>query len=159
GSLVCLSDARTRDGGALEDSAVVADPCSPLIAGRNPGSMCRAGTTCSANIECQPEGSLNLPTKLPDGGSGPSVRGRLFTGSMCGNACDPTDPVAAPTDTTHPCGQCGYCSGSVRIGNLDVPLPSSLFDGVCRAGCLPSPTDNGGCRDGYTCDPGLGLIV
>jgi hypothetical protein len=170
-------DAGMMDSGTDTDAGVACDIDTP---GSMPGAACRQGSSCNEDIggnsacRSQTPAGASFPTvktnadggviEEPDGGfqdgGPPSVPIQLFTDSMCGMACD-------PQASQDPCGPCGTC----EFGWLPPPggalprLPFSLAaqqgapPGVCRADCTPEADGPGNCRDGYTCDPQLGVCV
>jgi hypothetical protein len=163
------------DGGST-DTDGGGTACDVTMAGSVPGAACEQPTSCdtaiggdsACNPELMPEFSMVQTNadggviRDSDGGTvdGGTVSATLFPATMCGMGCDPE----ADTD---PCGDCGSCSAGWlpppggRIPRLQYSLASTDSGpaGVCRADCTPEPDGNGGCRDGYTCDPQLGVCV
>lgn len=76
---------------------------------------------------------------------------RAFPGGMCGNGCDPDAPDS--------CGSCGTCNPTVLAGRVRYLIDETGL-GVCRADCIPTRTDRGGCvRTDYACDVQSGTCM
>lgn len=158
-------DAGPPSGDAAPDARGDAGPC-PFVPGRASGAACTSGDRCleSEGLACQPQivgevPSMNTVAVLPDGGIG---QGRPFpysgfTGGACYEACD----INAQMDE---CGDCATCTdrgpqGLINFGAGGFFDAARMIDAICRPDCTPTNTDNGGCRDGWTCDLWSGTCV
>lgn len=149
-------DAGMRDAGPRPD--VPSTECDIFAVGRNLGSACRSDV-CQDPWECLVETpGASLESVNPDGSAGPNLSATIFpNGGECSTPCllDPADAA----DLNAECGDCGACSG-IQIGRigliLDTMGPGNTARGLCRPFCTPSQTDNGGCREEYTCDVNSG---
>ncbi|MCZ7685706.1 MAG: hypothetical protein M5U28_45765 [Sandaracinaceae bacterium] len=144
------ADAGGGDSGS--DGAV--DTCDTSTPGVGLGSACSAGM-CGEPWECQAEmAAVEIPTTTPTGEPGPALIATIYPDGLCSTTCLLDDPGEV-------CGECGRCDG-IRLGRIFLITgvdPAGNALGVCRASCLPSRTDNGGCREGYTCDVNNGTCV
>lgn len=154
---VPVADAPSRlDSNSRDDAGLC-----PQEVGRNIGAACRTGDLCLDPLECAPQVqqalSMGVYTQNPDGGV--SAGGRpfplaAFPDGMCFERCNP--------NAADSCGDCASCNGAVPQGRFRFGVASFFgaeITGICRDDCVPSTTDNGGCRDGYTCDILTGTCV
>lgn len=156
--IICPLDGGGPDGGTDSGPEPDSGPevCTPRPVGaRASGSACRSGTQCTSPLECQDAITGMVPSVEEDGTPGPNFMLSLNTDTMCTELCE--------LDGADSCGDCASCSNGGVVGRLtfiggqDPSDGSSL--GFCRPDCTPSQTDNGGCRDGYTCDLRTGTCV
>jgi hypothetical protein len=161
--MICLDAGMGEDTGVARDAPRDSPPpedagICPQRPGRDLGAACNMRGQCLDPLLCQNEVATSIPDthqRFPDGGVGAVMSGRPFpisgfTGGQCYSVCNPN----AATDT---CGTCASCNGATGQGRLRFGVASffaagSGVTGVCRDDCTPSPTTNGGCRTGYTCD-------
>jgi hypothetical protein len=151
--VICVFEDAGTDGSVADagpDGTVVIDPCDFNIAGRNIGSAC-SSNRCRDPLTCYMEQAASLSGVLNRDGSA-GAPNLPITLSPEGGECSETCDMQAATD---PCGDCSSCSG-LAAGTItgipyDVAADGTVL-GFCRPDCTPTATDNGGCREGYTCD-------
>lgn len=128
--IVINTDAGPGDAGGDPDTGVVTDPCT-LTPGRAIGAAC-SRNSCTSPLTCEEEQMGMAPSVLPDlMTAGPMIPVHFNpNGGLCTVACDEEDD----------CNDCSTCIGA----DADGP-------GLCQSDCTPTLTDNGGCRNGWSC--------
>lgn len=164
--------------------ALLSDSGGPISCDMPPamgavGGRCNAGNTCNGTLGCLPAQSERPTVRsalpliaqarlvpgftdryeaLPTPDPSQDVAITLGVTSLCTQTCD----ITSPLDTCGPCAACWDGLGQDRVGLPVGFFVNSTFGvnaGLCRPFCDYDPASNGGCGEGFSCDPLTALCL